>query len=185
LLLLTQTAASQTAAAPTGWDLPQLLRPFGVKQHAEAHYIERKYLSVVKQPIEDRGILVYVAPNYLRKETLAPHHELLVVDGDTLTVARDNKTQTLSRGDYPQIWAFIEGIRATLAGDANALEKVYTVSLDGNEAAWQLLLEPRDPAMQKIVSSIRISGGSAAIKSIETVEADGDRTEMDITEDSQ
>lgn len=184
-MLSGERAASQTAAAPAGWDLTQLLRDFSAIRHDEAHYVERKYLSVVKQPIEDSGILVYVAPNYLRKETLAPHHELLIVEGDTLTVEGEGKTQTLSRSDYPQVWAFIEGIRATLAGDATALEQIYAVGLDGTQNAWQLLLQPRDPDMQKIVRSIRIAGSGAEIKSIETMEADGDRTEMDITEDKR
>jgi len=173
------------AHAEAAWDLAQLLRGFHAVKEARAHYIERRTLSVLKRPIQDSGILSYVAPGYLRKETLQPHQELMVVEGDTLTIARDDKMQTLNRGDYPQIWAFVEGIRATLAGDRTALEAVYAVSLDGDQASWQMLLLPRDPATQQIVRSIKIVGSAAQIKRIETVERDGDRTDMFITEDSR
>jgi len=181
--LLHSAAHAEAAAAPAAWNLSQLLGGFRDVKHAQAHYVERRYLSVLKRPIQDTGILVYVAPNFLRKETLEPQHELLLVEGDTLTIERDGRTQTLTHGDYPQIWAFIEGIRATLAGDLLTLEAVYAVNLNGDEASWQLLLQPRDPAMQQIVRSIQIAGSAAQIKRIETVERDGDRTDMVITED--
>lgn len=161
------------------------MHDFSLVKAARAHFVEQKYLRMLKKPLQGNGILVYEAPARLQKETLQPKSERLLIDGDTLTIEREGKTQTMSRSDYPQIWAFIEGIRATLAGDRAALKSVYTIHLDGDPTDWHLLLEPRDPQMQEIVQSIRIAGSDAHIKHIETRERDGDRTDMTIAEDGR
>lgn len=187
IVLVGQRAPSALAdvATPQAWGLPQLMHDFSLVKAARAHFVEQKYLRMLKKPLQGNGILVYEAPARLQKETLQPKSERLLIDGDTLTIEREGKTQTMSRSDYPQIWAFIEGIRATLAGDRAALKSVYTIHLDGDPTDWHLLLEPRDPQMQEIVQSIRIAGSDAHIKHIETRERDGDRTDMTIAEDGR
>lgn len=179
---LPASPALAETAPPQTWGLPDLMRAFGDVNRSTARYVERRYLHVLKEPLENSGTLVYVAPRYLRKETLQPQHELLLVDGDVLTIEKDGNRRTLNRDDYPQIWAFIEGIRATLAGDLPDLQAVYFVSLEGSAADWQLLLRPRDLRMQEIVQTIRIAGAGAHIRLIVTEERDGDRTEMSIVE---
>ncbi len=174
-------APAETAPSQA-WGLTELMHEFGAVSRSDARYVERRYLSMLKAPLESSGTLTYVAPRTLRKETLQPQHELLVVDGDVLTIEKDGERHTLNRDDYPQIWAFIEGIRATLAGDLPDLQAVYYVSLQGNAADWQLLLQPRDLRMQEIVQTIRITGSGAHIKRLVTQERDGDRTEMSIVE---
>ena len=48
---------------------------------------------------------------------------------------------------------------------------------------WRLLLRPRDPQMEEFVSEIRLSGGGNRINAIETIETNGDRSVMTITQD--
>lgn len=182
LALLWPGAASAQPAAAQGWGLPQLMREFADIKQSTARYVERRYLSVVKTPVESRGVLVYIAPSYVEKETEAPEHERLVVDRDRITIEKDGSRHTFSRDEYPQIWGFIEGIRATLAGDLASLQSVYTVTLEGSDVDWQMLLQPRDPKMQEMVQQIRFSGSGPHIQSVVTQERDGDRTEMSITE---
>jgi outer membrane lipoprotein carrier protein LolA len=177
-LALAPEAPAQTASS----DLKELMQAFAGVKRSSARFLERRYLHVLKTPLETSGVLLYVAPAYLLKETEKPQHELLVVDANQLTIDRDGKSQRLSRDEYPQIWAFVEGIRATLAGDLMQLEAVYTVTLEGTAADWRLLLKPRDPAMQQLVEEIRLSGAGPHIKRVETSEHDGDRSEMSITE---
>ena len=40
--------------------------------------------------------------------------------------------------DYPVLWAFVESIRSTLAGDLQSLNRFYRVELDGSERDWRL-----------------------------------------------
>jgi hypothetical protein len=184
-LLLTRAGPALAEVAPAGWGLPQLMQGFAQQKTSRAHFTERKYMRMLKQPLEDSGILLFEAPDHLMKQTQQPKPERLLIEGDTLTIDRLSKEQILNRGDYPQIWTFIEGIRATLAGDLPALEAVYTVALSGEPANWQMSLQPRDPQMRQIVDTIRISGSDAHITRIETLEHDGDHTDMTVVEDAR
>ncbi|HEY3920318.1 MAG TPA: LolA-related protein [Stellaceae bacterium] len=168
--------------APAPFDLTQLMARLGTVKSGSARFTEQRYLHMLKAPLEDSGILVYEAPDKLQKQTLLPRPENMVIEGDVLTIDAEGKQQTLSLTDYPQLGAFIEGIRATLAGNRTALERIYDTQLHGSLDAWVLRLSPRDPAMQAIVSSISISGSGTRIGQVETVEHDGDRTVMTIAE---
>jgi outer membrane lipoprotein-sorting protein len=177
------TAAGAQGAVP--FDLAHLMARFATVKSASAQFVERRYLHFLKAPLIAKGVLIFTAPNRLEKKTLEPAAESMVVDGDTLTVQRDGQTQTLSLSAYPQIGAFIEGIRATLTGDAASLQRIYQIDLQGNASGWLLQLQPRDPAMQAVVRSISISGSRNVIDRIQTIEHDGDRTDMRITEDGR
>lgn len=181
----TAPALAQMATSPDGWDLPRLMTRLAAVKTSSAHFVERKYLHMLKEPLEEDGTLRYRAPDQLQKDTLQPQPEHLRVDHDTLTIEREGKSQILKFDEYPQVWAIIESIRATLAGDLPALERFYALRLDGSETDWQLLLQPRDRKMQEMVQVIRISGSGGAIKRIETLEGDGDRSDMTITEDAR
>ena len=89
------------------WSLQQLMLRLGAVHNATAHFVEHKYLHMLKKPLVASGTLAYVAPGRLQKDTLEPRPEHLVVDSDTLSIERDGKTQTLPLADYPQIGAFI------------------------------------------------------------------------------
>ena len=177
------TAAGAQGAAP--FDLAHLMARFATVKSASAQFVERRYLHFLKAPLIAKGVLIFTAPNRLEKKTLEPAAENMVIDGDTLTVQREGQTQTLSLSAYPQIGAFIEGIRATLTGDAASLQRIYQTDLQGNANGWLLQLQPRDPAMQAVVRSISISGSGSVIDRIQTIEHDGDRTDLRITEDGR
>jgi outer membrane lipoprotein-sorting protein len=182
-LALHVPAANAQAAAP--FDLAHLMAHFASAKSASAQFIERRYVHFLKAPLVAKGVLIFTAPDRLEKKTTEPAPEDMVIDGDTLTVQREGQTQTLSLSAYPQIGAFIEGFRATLTGDVATLQRIYQATLNGDANGWQLVLEPRDPAMQAVVRSIAISGRNDVIDRIETVEHDGDRTDMRITEDGR
>jgi hypothetical protein len=177
-------ARAEPAASVAGWNVQELMLHLAAVKNARAHFIERKYLRMLKKPLVSSGTLVYAAPGRLQKDTLQPNSEHLLVDGDTLSIEREGKDQTLQLNDYPQIGAFIEAIRGTLAGDLAALERFYIVQLDGSAEDWQLALQPRDAKMQAIVRSVRIAGSAVHVTRIDTQEADGDRSVMTITEDA-
>jgi outer membrane lipoprotein-sorting protein len=185
-LAITVSASASLRAEPaaTQWDLAQLMRELASVKTASAHFVERRYLHLLKEPMVDSGTLSYRAPDQLSKITLEPQTERLIVDGDLLTIDREGKSRTLRLDDYPEIWAIIEGIRGTLAGDRAALEKYYTLKLEGSAASWTLSLVPQDLKIKQLVRSILIFGEGHSIRHILTLEQEGDRTDMTITEDS-
>ncbi|SPB13851.1 acyltransferase [Caballeronia novacaledonica] len=165
-------------AADAPWTLDRLMNTLGAKKSGRAHFTETRYLKIAQEPLESSGELVFVAPDHLEKHTVSPKPENLVVDGDMLTVDRNGRKVTIALRNYPELGAFIESIRATLAGNRFALENAYTVSIDGHGDDWTMTLVPTDSRMKQKVSSITLAGSGAALARVEIRQADGDRSLM-------
>jgi hypothetical protein len=163
-------------AAPD--DLPQVMRLLAARRHGQVDFVEQHFLSVLKRPVESYGVMIYDAPNRLEKRTVEPRPEELVLDGNELTVERKGRTHVLDLAAYPSILPFIESLRATLAGDLPALERLFNVDFAGNRDRWTLSLSPRDSKVSKIVSRVRIDGSRDVLFKVEILEANGDRSLM-------
>lgn len=178
--------AVRAGSDDAGWGLPQLMSALAGVEKSRVRFTERKFMKVLTTPLESSGTLVYKAPSRLEKHTLQPKAESMIVDHDTLTLESPARRQrrVLALQDYPAIWAFVESIRATLAGDQQALARFYRTALEGSAAHWRLVLTPKEPSMQALVSTIRIDGSKARVDRIEIVEADGDISVMTMGEES-
>jgi len=183
--LIAAAASCTPPVAAADWGVEQLMRSLAQVQSSTARFVERKHVTILNAPLESSGTLVYAAPGRLEKHTIAPKAESLVLDGDRLTI--ENKAQdqrrTFALQEQPVIWAFVEGIRSTLAGDLATLKRFYRVGVEGNERRWRLTLKPNEPRMQDVVREIRINGDRNWINAIEIIETGGDRSVMTITRD--
>jgi hypothetical protein len=177
-----EAAAHENASRP--WDVERLMSELGRVQQARARFVERKYLKVLKSPLEAAGTLEYDAPDRLVKRTLEPKPETLTVEGARLVIESQGRRRTLRLEDYPVLWAFVESFRSTLKGDVAVLQRFYRVTLEGGPQRWQLALTPRDPKMSTLIESILIGGGGGRISRIEIREAQGDRSVMTVLEDA-
>ena len=178
-------AIALLAAAPAGaaeWGVEQLMRELGRVKSAKARFIERKEIAILSAPVESSGTLFYTAPDRLEKHTVSPRAESLVLERDRLTVESKalGQRRTFALRDHPEIGAFVESIRATLAGDLAALRRHYQVGLEGTASGWQLALKPIDPGMRRFVSDILVAGRHDSLVSIEITETNGDRSLMTI-----
>ncbi len=160
------------------WDIDQLMHGLAQTRYSHARFTETKSIAILDQPVESSGELFYSAPDRFEKRTLKPRPETMLVDGDILVIERKRKQHRLQLQDYPELAAFIDSIRGTLAGDRKALERNYRLSLGGNAAHWVLQLLPVDTKMLAVVKQIRIAGVRDAVSSIEITQADGDSSLM-------
>jgi outer membrane lipoprotein-sorting protein len=165
-------------AGQSAWTIDRLMSTLAQHKSGRASFTETKYLAIATEPVESSGELVFAAPDHLEKITQSPKPEHLVVDGDMLTVERANHKYTLALAHYPELGAFIDSIRATLAGNRFALEQVYKVALKGQGDDWTLTLTPLDSRMRKVVSTITIDGTRDALRSVAIQQADGDHSLM-------
>jgi outer membrane lipoprotein-sorting protein len=175
--------SAELVTAPA-WGLEQLMQGLQQVKSSKARFVERKHLAILNAPLEFTGTLLYTAPGRIEKHTATPRPESMVLDGDTLTVENRSRNQrrTLALKDYPVIWAFVEGMRSTLAGDLPSLQRFYRVSLEGTEFQWRLLLTPTETSMRAWVSEMRITGNRHRVRTIEVLEAQGDSSLMTISE---
>ncbi len=160
------------------WDIDQLMQGLARIRTSQANFVEKKTIAMLDRPVESSGELFYRAPDHLEKRTLKPKPESMIVDGDSLIIQKGHKKYRLQLADYPELAAFIDSIRGTLAGDRKALERNYRLSLDGTAEHWILQLVPTDVKMQAVVQRIRIAGELDTVRSIEINQADGDSSKM-------
>ena len=161
-----------------GWDIDQLMRGLAQTRSDHAGFVEKKFIAMLDKPVESSGELFYTAPDRLEKRTLKPKPESMTVDADTLVIERGRQVHRLQLQDHPELAAFIDSIRGTLAGDRKALERNYRMSLGGTAERWTLQLLPLDEKMQAVVKRIRIAGARDAVRSVEITQADGDSSLM-------
>ncbi|OAJ71197.1 acyltransferase [Methylobacillus sp. MM3] len=164
------------------WSIDQLMNGLAQTRSGHASFIEKKSIAILDRPVESSGELFYTAPGRLEKRTLKPRPESMVLEQGTLTIEQKGKRHVLPLQNYPEIAAFIESIRGTLAGDRAALERAYHLNLEGGEQGWTLELLPLADRMKKVVERIRIAGERHELRTIEIRQADGDSSLMTITQ---
>jgi outer membrane lipoprotein-sorting protein len=170
--------SSSIAARAAPDDFDQVMHLLASRQHGEVSFVEQQFLSLLKRPVESSGELIYDAPNRLEKRTLEPHPESLVLVDSVLTVQRGHRSHVLDLKSYPQILPFVESIRATLAGDRGALERLFKLEFSGSLERWTLVLTPLDAQVSKSVSQVQIDGSRDDLLKVEIRQADGDRSLM-------
>ena len=178
VLALMMSAACPAAQAAAGLTLDRLMSSLAQRHAGQVSYVEKDYLRILDRPVSSSGVLLYRAPDWLEKRTLQPRKESLIVEGDELTVARGRRKYQLQLSAYPQVAPLVDAIRDTLAGNGQALEKVFRVSLAGSLQQWQLRLVPLDAGVARKVRWVQISGAADAIAAVEILQVDGDRSVM-------
>ncbi|TLZ13944.1 MAG: outer membrane lipoprotein carrier protein LolA [Gammaproteobacteria bacterium] len=168
------TADEATSPQPVEYE--RLLKLLAARRHGHVTFTEVQRLAILDRPLESSGELLYDAPDRLEKRTLNPRAETLVLEHGVLTAHRGHRTYLMPLRDYPQVAPFIESIRATLAGDREALERLFRVGFEGSLAHWSLLLVPTDARLAGAVREIRIEGERDAIRSVDIRHGDGDRS---------
>jgi outer membrane lipoprotein-sorting protein len=172
--------AALSPAAFAAWDMQQLMDSLAQNKSGNATFVEKKYIALLDKPIESSGELLYTAPDGLEKRTLKPKPETMMVNGGDLVIERGRQKHRLQLQAHPELAAFIDSIRGTLAGDRKALERSYRLSLEGSAERWILQLRPLDEKMQAVIQRITIAGMREQVRSIEIIQADGDRSLMNI-----
>ena len=89
--------------------------------------------------------------------------------GGVLTVEPRARRRVMDLHAYPQVLPFVESIRATLAGDRRALERVFRLDFAGSVSRWSLTLVPldrqrssnRQPGAHRRVARPIVEGGDS------------------------
>jgi outer membrane lipoprotein-sorting protein len=179
-VMLLSTSANCFAAArgQEGFTLQQLMKALAQRKHGQVSYEETDCLAVLDRPLKSSGVLIYDAPGHLEKRTLKPKQQSLILDGDELTVHRGRRTYRMQVSAYPQLAPLVDAMRDTLAGNEDALERVFKVGFTGTAEDWKLELVPLDKKMARKVRGVEIAGAHDEIRSVEILQVGGDRSVM-------
>ena len=182
--LLLLVIGAPRAAEVQSWDFARLMGELAQIESSRARYSEVRYVAQLKRPIELSGTLHYSRPARIEKRQIRPFPEVMRVDGDTLVVEKEGKSRSIMLSQVPVVGTLVESLRATLAGDASELDRLYAVTMEGPRERWTLKLLPREFEVAGIVSEISISGSGPRVNRVEIRERGGDRSVMTIQEDS-
>ncbi|NJD23830.1 MAG: outer membrane lipoprotein carrier protein LolA [Betaproteobacteria bacterium] len=166
-------AASGASAA---FDVAQLMADLARNKGGKARFVETRTIALLDKPVVATGEMTYTAPDRLEKKTLTPKAETLLLERNMLSIEREKQKLTINLGNQPEALAFVDSIRGTLAGDRAALERSYGLHLAGTPDKWTLTLLPSDTRIAALLQRIVVSGNRDRIRTIEYVQADGDRS---------
>jgi len=179
LCLLALVALAPRAAAALTLDA--LMRQMAAVTERHGAFVETKEMALLNGPLVRRGTLDYTRPDRLSMKVDSPYFERVDVTGDQVTLERRTGVTHVALASQPQLAAWIDSLRATLAGDGAALERHFEVRVDGSEADWRLSLLPRDAALRAVIERVDVTGRGAEVTRFAIDEAKGDRTRIVIT----
>jgi len=173
-------SATQSVAQAGTFDLVRLMRLLSLAPEAEVPYTERKYSSLLAEPIVSSGTLSYRRPDTVEKNTATPRSERFRIVGGDLIVVRNGAQQRYPLSSQPLLSAFAASLRGVLAGDAALLRSHYRLALEGDEQGWRLEMIPLEEEIGRYVERITVSGRAGRIEQIEVREASGDRSVLQV-----
>lgn len=178
--VLAQAASAGGREAPAS--LQQLAQALSKQGARSTPFVERRFSSLLRAPIETRGTLSFTPPDRLERTITSPRREVVTIQGSLLTMQADDsaRARTMRIDAHPALAAFADSLRATLAGDLDALQQHFSIEMRGSFGQWTLTLTPFDAAVKEAVQSVRISGQQADVRRVEVHEPGGDRTELSL-----
>jgi outer membrane lipoprotein-sorting protein len=169
-----------TTGAYAAYDIEQLMTELAQHKGGRARFVEKRHIALLDKPLQASGEMVYTPPDRLEKRTLLPKPETMVLDKDQLSLERDKRKLSINLSSRPEALAFVDSIRSTLSGNRRALEQHYSLKLQGDSKQWVLTLVPTEPEILALLQRITVSGSKSQVRHIEYLQADGDRSEIDI-----
>jgi hypothetical protein len=168
-------------SSPAGaFALPDLMAMLAKVDHSDGAFEETRHLAVLDAPIVRRGTLLYTRPDRLEMRVVTPSPETIAITGDRIYLRSREGNREWEVSAQPVVLAWIEAIRATLAGDGPSLTRLFRIEVNGDQNSWEMRLEPVDPRVSKALSWVYVRGKNAAITSVEVRDAQGDRISIAI-----
>ena len=172
LLVLPAMAAS--------FDVAQLMDGLARQPGGLATFTETRHLALLDKPLVSTGEMHFTPPDRLEMRTLTPKPEYMLLDRDRVTLERDQRRMTIRLGSRPEVLAFVDSVRGLLAGNRVSMERNYLMQLQGEAARWVLTLYPKDAEIAALIQRITVGGTDNQIRTIEYLQADGDRSVLAI-----
>ncbi|HEX7324894.1 MAG TPA: LolA-related protein [Rhodanobacteraceae bacterium] len=142
---------------------------------ASTPFVQVAYRGMLDRPLVVSGTLHWFGGDRMQRDVVKPFRETAKVTNGELSVQRGNgKTRHVPLARAPQVGAMLVGFRALLGGDVTTLQRDFTLSAQGAEAHWVVVLTPRTAQLRRQLDSITIDGAAHAPRCLTVRAADGD-----------
>lgn len=173
--------AMTAVAAPPAFDLPELMAMLARVDRSIVAFEETRNYSALTAPVVRRGTLQYVRPDRLEMNVITPSPETIQIVERRIRVESADGRREWDLAGQPVALAWVEGIRATLAGDTESLTRRFRIELSGTANAWSMRLEPVDARVAATLEHVDLRGRQEQILSIEILDVQGDRISIALT----
>ena len=180
ILIALMTLFAANIAHADNFDLVHLMQLLSLAPESEVSYTEKKYSSLLTEPVVSSGTLAYRRPDTVEKNILSPRKESFRIAGEELIVARKGSEKSYPLSSQPLLAAFAASLRGVLGGDAELLRQHYRLVLEGDKKEWRLEMTPIEDEIGHYVEQISVSGHAGHIEQIEVRERSGDRSVLQV-----
>jgi outer membrane lipoprotein-sorting protein len=174
--MLGSLASAQADPADAQPSLQALMTRLAAIPSVRTHFVERKTLALLIEPLESSGVLYYVAPDRLARHTEKPLETTLVIVGDQLVIRDANGADRMDLGQSDVARQFVDNFIVLFNGDLTALERRYRLAFEIDDEAWQITLEPRDRVVKRLIESVELTGRGDSLQRMQILETSGDRS---------
>jgi outer membrane lipoprotein-sorting protein len=175
-LLTLALVVPAVSAEPETLTLETLLHHMASTRGVVAEFHEVKTLALLAEPIESRGTLYFQPPDRFVRTTREPAATRLALVGSRMRFEDATGATQLDLADDPVARQFADNLMALWQGDQARLERLYRLDFRADEARWELGLTPQGAPLDRFIQRIRLSGEGRAMREMELLEVDGDRT---------
>ncbi|MFA6164957.1 MAG: outer membrane lipoprotein carrier protein LolA [Methylobacter sp.] len=130
------------------------------------NFQQKKQLKILRKPLISTGVFTYHQSKGVIWKTLTPVVSLLLVNQSHLLT---------NQGEQAVPATFGRVFQAMLGGDLTQLADDFSITGTDQKASWQLQLKPKDELLQKIISTIVLSGDNE-LRLLEIQETSGNIT---------
>ena len=179
-LLLLALLISPFVSALTLDDMQQR---FTTQPVIRAHFDQIRTIKDMPQPLKSQGTMLIARDQGLLWDQTRPFPmQLLLDDKRMVQVINGQPPQTITADNNPQMFQFNHLLRALFQADRKVLEQNFRVDFaDRGEGRWTLRLTPVTTPLDKIFTSIDLSGNTY-LQHIQLNDKQGDRTDITLSQ---
>lgn len=160
ILFLSQTQADNVLAGITAHLVKTPI--------TQGDFQQEKRLKILRKPLLSTGTFTYHQSKGVIWKTLTPIPSLLLVNESRLLTGQ---------GEQAVPAAFGKVFKAMLGGELEQLAEGFTVTGEEQKKSWRLQLKPKDELLQKIISTIVLTGDTE-LRGLEIQETGGNLTRI-------
>ncbi len=170
-----------SAPAPAG-ELDALFARFAAMPGLQARFAEDKQLSLLVTPLHSEGTIHFLRGRGVVVHTTSPTRQSTLVTDRQLVLWDGRTVRRVDLDASPSVAAFARAFTLLLGADREALERAFTLALQGRaDDGWTLRLVPVAAAARNVVATIELEGKGLILSTLRIREANGDLSTMRFT----
>lgn len=134
----------------------------------QGNFQQEKHLKILRKPLQSTGTFTYHQSKGVIWKTLTPIPSLLLVNESRLLTGQ---------GEQAVPAAFGKVFKAMLGGELARLAAGFAITGEEQKTSWRLQLKPKDELLQKIISTIVLTGDTE-LRWLEIQETGGNLTRI-------